>query len=83
MPMDFHGDIAQPLGLVSWAESDWIGLNLPEKLRAIGAFIANLAVKDLLERTAEMHSIMDANVIATMVLTPVAVALATAARSRP
>ena len=83
MPMDFHGDIAQPLGLVSWAESDWIGLNLPEKLRAIGAFITKLAVTELLEGTAEMHSMMDADAIATMVLTPLAMALETVARSRP
>jgi hypothetical protein len=75
--------VGQPMGLVSWAESDWIGLNLPKKLRASGAFITNLVVKELLEGAAEMHSMIDADAIATMVLTPVAMALETVARSRP
>ena len=53
---------------------DWSGLAMPDKLRGIGAFIINLAVRERMEQAEGLED-MTAEAIVAAVLTPVAASL--------
>jgi hypothetical protein len=60
---------------------DWSGLAMPDKLRGIGAFIINLAVRERMEQAEGLED-MTAEAIVAAVLTPVVASLESVARSR-